>query len=169
MADKKKGYIPLWRDIQNNFIWLSEEPFDDRSAWVDLLLTVNHEPREIKVNKDVIRIEAGQTWTSYVKLAKKWHWSRNRVYRYIKMLEKAKMITICATPNGTLLTLVNYSNFALVRNTSGTTDGTAHGTTHGTSDGTTGGTQTIKKDNIKMKENEKEAPSAPPVDGGEWQ
>lgn len=171
MADKKKGYIPLWRDIQDHWLWKSEEPFDDRSAWIDLLLSVNHEDRKLKVGNTIITIHAGQMWTSYKKLANRWNWSRPRVYRYTKMLKSDGMIFIDATPNGTLLTVVNYGNFSITRNTNVTTDVTTDVTTPITTDVTTGVTQTITNNNYKNDKElkEKRREPAPPNDGGEWQ
>lgn len=170
MANKKLGFIPLYRSIQEHWLWQDEEPFDNRSAWIDLLLSVNHDDKKLKVGSQIITIHAGQMWTSYVKLAKKWHWSRNRVYRYISTLKSDEMIVVDGTANGTLLTVINYGNFAHHGNTNGAMGGTPDGTPSGTSDGTTGGTQTININNInndnKLK---KELSAEPPVDGGDWQ
>lgn len=175
MANKKLGYIPVYRSVQEHWIWNSEEPFDCRSAWIDLLLSVNHEERKIQVGRSVIVIHRGQMWTSYVKLAKRWKWSRNRVYRYIEMLKSDKMVMLDATPNGTLLTIVNYGFFALRENTNRTTGDTTGETTSDTSNDTTGDTtgdtQTINNNNyknIKNVENLKKEPASP-SGGGEWQ
>ena len=81
MANKKLGFIPLYRSIQEHWLWQKEEPFDIRSAWIDLLLSVNHEEKKILVGRSVVTIRAGQMWTSYKKLSKKWHWSYKRVLR----------------------------------------------------------------------------------------
>lgn len=173
MASKKKGYAPIYRSLQDHWLWQSDEPFDIRSAWVDLILLANHEDKTINIGRNVFTVHAGQMWTSYVKLAQRWHWSRNRVYRYIKMLISDGMILIDATPNGTCLTIVNYKKYAIVRDTHGTTDGTPDGTSSGASDGTTDGTQTntIKNNtkNIKSEKKEQGPAPEPPVGGGEWQ
>lgn len=170
MANKKLGFIPLYRSIQEHWLWQEEEPFDNRSAWIDLLLSVNHEEKKIKVGCSIVSIKAGQMWTSYVKLAKKWHWSRNRVFRYISTLKSDGMIVVDATPNGTLLTVVNYGNFAYSGNTHGATDGATNGTTPEASHGATGDTQTININNINNENKlKKELVAEPPLDGGEWQ
>ena len=168
MANKKTGFMPIYRSLLEHWMWTSDEPFDIRSAWIDLLLSVNHEDHKLNVGRDVITIHAGQMWTSYVKLAQRWHWDRKRVYRYIKMLKNDGMIYTDGTPNGTLLTLVNYDSFALRGNTNGTTDGATEGTSRGTTEGATGGTQTINIENVNNIKNERKDP-APPRGGGEWQ
>lgn len=169
MANKKKGYIKLYRSLQEHWLWLSDEPFDDRSAWIDLIMMANHEDKKIKIGRNIITIHAGQMWTSYVKLANRWNWSRERVYRYIKMLKMDGMIEIFATPNGTSLTIVNYGRFAIHGNTDETTDETTSETTGKTSDETSDETQTRTIKNIKNYKNERIIMQAPPRGGGEWQ
>lgn len=175
MAKKNKGYIPLWRDLQDHWLWQSPTPFDERSAWVDLLMSVNHEEKKIKIDGRVQIIKPGQMWTSYKKLANRWNWSRERVYRYTKMLKSDGMIYVDATPRGTLLTVINYRFFALQGNTDKTTDKTSAEATIKTSDEATLEAQTIMNNNDKeckrMKNKEEPAalPIEPPTGGGEWQ
>lgn len=176
MAKKNKGYIPLWRDIQDNHIWCSDEPFDIRSAWIDLLLTVNHKEEKILIGRRLQVIKPGQTWTSYQKLARKWHWSYKRVLRYISLLKSDGMIYADGTPNGTLLTVVNWGNFTIQGYTHDTTRATTDDTPSATTDATTDATQTIMINNInndKECKKEKRHPDPdeiePPTGGGEWQ
>ena len=187
MTDKKKGYIPLWRGIQDHWIWQSAEPFDERSAWIDLLLSVNHEEKKIKVDGRVQVIKPGQMWTSYKKLSNRWNWSRERVYRYTKMLKNDGMIYVDATPRGTLLTVINYDVYRIQKNTHETPNKTTTETTPKTSGEATHETQTIM---IKNEKNEKNVNKkdrsvcpgkgwywdeegqrwiAPPKEGGTWQ
>lgn len=138
MAKKKdRGWIKLYRQITDSYIWNASEPFDRRSAWVDLLLMANHEERSFLLrNGQNQTVQEGQLFTSIVHLAQRWKWSRNRVYRYLELLTEQGMVTMSGTPSGTLITLVKYGDFQGGRATDGTTDGTAHGTTDGTTDGT---------------------------------
>ena len=41
------GWVKIHRQIQDNAIWMSDEPFDSRSAWIDLILMANHEDKEV--------------------------------------------------------------------------------------------------------------------------
>ena len=88
------------------------------------------------------------------------------------MLKKDRMIYVDGTPNGTLLTLVNYGDFALRRNTYDTTDDTTDNTTLNTTGDTTDDTQLNKgnKGN-KDKEGKEKARTARGSSGGEhkWQ
>lgn len=169
MANKKLGFIPLYRSIQDHWVWSNKEPFSSGQAWIDLLLSVNHEEKKLKVGCNLITIKPGQMWTSYVKLSNRWNWSRERVYRYTKMLKMDGMINVDATPNGTLLTVVNWDNFAYHGNTDETTPETTDKTSPETTDKTSDETQTIMNNNANNANNEIIRTPAPPNDGGEWQ
>lgn len=104
-----KGWIKIHRKIQYSSIWDSKEPFDQRSAWIDLILMANHEDREIVINGWPLMVHRGQRFTSIRKLSERWHWSKDKTIRYLKMLERCGNIQKAATHNGTLLTIENYS------------------------------------------------------------
>lgn len=126
MAKKRKGWIKLYRDLQDNALWSSDIPFDERSAWVDLLLTVNHEDGQVFTrNKEFVPVKRGSTLTSLRKLAERWHWSANRVKRFLETLSAMKMVKIethSGTHSGTLLSVVKYDDFQGERNTHEYTD-----------------------------------------------
>lgn len=153
MADKKKGYVPIWRDIQDHWIWTSDEPFDSRSAWVDLILLANHDESKIKIGMRVITIHAGEKWTSISRLADRWNWSYKKVKRFLSMLEDDDMVKVKTSNEGTLITLVNYEVFAL----SGRADDRTDDRTNDIADDRTDDQQTIMyKNNKRMNKNEKE-------------
>lgn len=162
MAKKKnKGWISIHRKITDNAMWKSLEPFDRRSAWIDLLLLVNHEERVIQLrNGNYITVGVGQCFTSLDHLAERWHWSRNRVDRYLGHLMEQNMCTRTGTPSGTLLTVVNYSFYQFGRDTNGTADGA----TDGTADGATDDTRTIINNN-NIRNNEIQDNAARPQSG----
>ena len=106
-----KGWIKIHRQITDSEIWDSEEPFDRRSAWIDLIIMVNHQDKRIIFNGLPMIVRRGQVITSIRKLADRWNWSRDRVSRYLSLLESLGMITKKSDKNKTLLTLVKYSFF----------------------------------------------------------
>lgn len=166
MAKKNRGWIKLYRQIQNSSIWTRSGPFDDRSAWIDLLLMANHEDRTVIIKQKPVVIHAGEHWTSYQKLAERWQWSRGKVIRYLRLLSELEMCTVHGTPNGTRLTIVKYGFFQDGRTTYGTTDDT----TDGTADGTADGTQTRTKEELKKNEEESaRAREILPPEEGDWQ
>ena len=106
------GWIKLHRQIQECDLWESEEePFDRRSAWIDLLLLANHRDKQIIFDGKPLTVGEGQRITSYRKLANRWNWSVERVKRYLKLLETLGMIKRESDNRKTLLTIVNYSKF----------------------------------------------------------
>ena len=124
----KDGFIPLSRALERHWLWTSDEPFDKRSAWVDLIFLANHKDAKILIGTSEVEIKKGQHFTSTQKLADRWNWSRTKVYRYLELLEKTEMITRYETRFGTLLTLVNYGKFAFSRNNSETPNETPNET-----------------------------------------
>lgn len=119
--DNGNGYILVYRSLLNNEIWISDEPFDKRSAWIDLLLLAQH--------KNYNGTERGSYTTSQMWLAQRWKWSRGKVNRFLRQLsEQGCVATKCATngaTRGTTITLVNYGKFQGHGTTDGTTDGTS--------------------------------------------
>ena len=125
------GYIKLYRQIFANEIWNDKEPFDRRSAWIDLLLLANHKDHTIIYKGKTIEVKRGQVNRSVYQLAERWNWSRGRVKRFLDLLKKLKMCTTDSTSDGTTITIINYTIYQDARST----DGTTHGTTGGTTDG----------------------------------
>lgn len=142
-----KGYILLHRQIWDNRIWKRSEPFDGRSAWIDLLLMANHADNESIRGMSVIKIKRGQIHTSIVNLAKRWHWSRGKVNRYLLLLSEQQMVQVDSTTNGTTLTIVKYEVFQDWRTTNDTTSSTTNDTTNGTTSGSL--TKNVLKNDTK--------------------
>ena len=115
MAKSKKdkaGWIVLSRSLLESSIWTTDEPHNTKSAWIDLLLMVNHEDGEIITRfGKVVKIPRGSTFTSIRKLAERWKWSDTKVRRYLDTLTGAHMIEHSGDQTGTLISLVNYENF----------------------------------------------------------
>lgn len=107
------GYwIKVYRKIRDTAIWNNDEPFDYRSAWIDLIMEANVKPNTFIYKGQSITVKRGEYYTSIRKLSLRWHWSKDKVNRFLKMLIKLDMIRKhknirCAT----LLTIVNYSNY----------------------------------------------------------
>ena len=164
MAKKKNsGWIKLYRQLQQNPIWQSSEPFNRRDAWIDLLLLANHEERVIIVNGKKKIISEGQHWTSYRALAQRWHWSYEKVRRYFALLDELDMAHVTVTPNGSLVTLVNYSFFQGGRVTKRDTDDRTDEGADDRADVTQ--TRTIQELNTRMNKNK----ASPVFDSGGYE
>lgn len=128
-----KGWIKLNRQIQDHWIWSDPEKL---KAWIDLILMANHEAKRAEMRDGLITIKRGQLVTSIDKLAKRWGWSKNRVYRFLTLLESDHMVQRKANTYRTTLTIVNYGKYQDRQNTNGTPNGSSDETTNGSSDGT---------------------------------
>lgn len=107
----QKGWIKLYRQIQDNEIWTDGEPFDRRAAFIDLLLTANHTTKKIFFNGQQIEVDEGQRIISVRNLATRWKWSKSKVERYLDQLEKNGMIKRESDNKKTILTIQNYGKF----------------------------------------------------------
>ena len=110
-GESMDGWISLYRQIKESWIWKDKEPFDKRSAWIDLLLTVNYKDKKIPFENGFIEIEKGQTLTSINQLAEKWKWSRHKVSDFLDRLEQDTMIVQVRDTRKTLISIVNYSKY----------------------------------------------------------
>lgn len=172
MANKKLGYIKLYRSLQEHWLWCANTKFDERSAWVDLLMLVNHKKKKIVVKGHLQVVNPGQKWTSYRFLAERWHWSTGKVKRYTQLLKSDGMIYTDETENGTLLTIVNWGDFANTRHTDEDTDEDTDRDTTEDTDGDTDEDRTRMNKNVKNdKELKEEGRDSlpPPTRGGVWQ
>lgn len=105
-----KGWICLHRSIQDSWVWQNES-FSRGQAWIDLLLTANHEDHKIVVDNDLMTIKRGQMLTSVRKLSERWKWSVKRTQKFLKILEEDQMLTKKSGKRYTLLTILNYAKF----------------------------------------------------------
>lgn len=112
-----KGWISIHRKILECDIWANNEPFDMRSAWIDLLLLANHEDVEIVFDYEPFTVKRGQFLTSVRKLGARWSWSKNRVLKYLRLLESLNMIERHSNNQRTLITIVKYDIYQGHRDT----------------------------------------------------
>ncbi len=108
-----EGWISVYREIQNHWLWNSKEPFDKRSAWIDLLLMVNHKDSEINFDNGKMLVERGQRIISLKKLAIRWKWSRHKVSDFLNRLEQEHMLIQVRDNKKTLISIVNYDKYQI--------------------------------------------------------
>lgn len=130
MGNDNKGWIALYRSIEDSFLW-KDKPFSKGQAWIDLLLLANHEDNKIMYQGEVITCERGTVNRSILSLAERWGWDRKTVRNFLKVLESDGMVTINATTHRTTITLINYG----VYQDYGTTKRTTKRTTKSQQDG----------------------------------
>ena len=113
-----KGWVKIHRKILDNILWKDSEPFDKRSAFIDLILMANHKESAV-FNGTTIQwnVPAGSFWTSIRTLSERWHWTKGKVANYLRTLEALDMVHTKRTANGTLLSLVKYEVYQVALDT----------------------------------------------------
>lgn len=150
-------WIKVHRKIRESALWESDEPFDRRSAWIDLLIEANVKDHDVFYKGSVIKVKRGDVYTSIRKLAAKWHWSTGKVTRFLKNLAEMGMIRKHENvKNVTLLTIINYGVYQDKRDTDGDTDETE---TRHKRDGD--GVLLKNNKNIQNEQKEEKEPSPP--------
>ena len=116
------GWFKVQRDIEDHWIWKSNEPFDKRSAWIDLIMLANYADRKTTDGESVVLRKRGDVNYSMLFLAKRWKWDRRKVKRFLMALEGDGMVSLHGTQHGTTITIENYAKHQDVCTTDGTDD-----------------------------------------------
>lgn len=115
------GWIKLYRKIQD-WEWYFDEPFTHTQAWIDMLLIANHQKRSISVRGNLVTVERGQIGHSERTLAQRWHWSRNKVRRFLECLKTKQQIEQQNSNILNVITIINYGQYQQNDTTDGTTE-----------------------------------------------
>ena len=138
MEKESKGFIKLERSIFEHWIFQDAEKF---KAFVDLIQLARWKDEKLLIGNKLITIPRGSYYTSELKLAERWGWSRNKTRDFLKLLESEKMITKKGTSKGTTLTITNYEFYQ--------GEGTTNDTTKRISKSTSEKHQKVHQKNIK--------------------
>lgn len=122
-------WFKCYRSIRNNPFW-QDKPFARGQAWVDLLaMTQGVDNEGVDRFGNVVFFERGKVYESVSSMAESWGWTRQRVQRFLKNLEKLNMIR-CEnrTGYGTVVTIENWGKFQDSRTPNRTGDNTGDDT-----------------------------------------
>lgn len=110
----QEGYIKLFRCIQDNVFW-DKDPFSRGQAWIDLIMLANHKPGAVRKRGILVKIDRGQVGWSERELAKRWKWSRGKVFRFLNDLKNEQQIEQQNGPQNinvtSLITIINYDKY----------------------------------------------------------
>ncbi len=121
------GWVVFDRDFTKSALWL-QEPFTRGQAWVDLFANANHSDGYFRVNGHRVDVKRGQIGWSQLTMKDRWKWSRGKVNRFIKELEKDGNVVQETGQYTTVLTICNYNKYQNHVKHGGTVDGTTDGT-----------------------------------------
>lgn len=119
------GWISIERKLFDHWLWKSNEPFDKRSAWIDLIGLATYKDHHEFYNDELVLRKRGEVNVSMLWLAKRWKWDRRKVKRFLMALADDGMLHFDSTTDGTTITIEKYDFYQTKR----TTDGMYHGTT----------------------------------------
>jgi len=113
-----RGYIRLWRKIQENFLWKEHREFSKAEAWIDILMEVRHDPKptEIAIGMKVLICNQGESLYSLATWAKRWNWSKSKVRRVLKLFASRSMIVVTNETVTVRIKVCNYQTYNKVRN-----------------------------------------------------
>lgn len=117
----KQGYIKLHRQLQECWIWNDDE-FSKGQAWIDLLLSCNHEDKKISFDGKPYVVQRGEWLTSILGLSARWKWGRKKVSNFLDVLESDGMIVQNRNNKRTLIKVVNYEVYQGFDSQTGTTE-----------------------------------------------
>ena len=157
MGSSGNGYIKLYRDIRDNWVWEDAEML---RAWIDILMLVNHKDKKTPFDGRLILVKRGSKITSLRQLSQRWGWSKDKTGRFLDTLEADGMIRQARDTKKTLITVINYGFYQGKDSVSETPK--RHRTdTDKDTDETQNGTNKNDKECIRMIKNVEEAkPSA---------
>ena len=157
----KDGFIKLHRKIQDHWLWKNGEPFDKRSAWIDLLLLANWETATNSIKGIRFEQKRGEVVESISFLAKRWGWSENKVRRFVADLSAEGMVRADGRAYGTSITIENYELFQSRRRA----DGRANERADGRPDGRQEKKNKEELKETRAREGSVDEPAAAPEEG----
>lgn len=164
-GNKDVGFIKIYRSLFTHWIWENDEPFDKRSAWIDLLRSARfqEEPKKEFISGKLIEVNRGQLIASVRFLKERWKWGSNtKVENFLALLEKEGMITIEKGQGVSVLNISGFSLYNCLEETERTENGREKDTER-----TSGGHAKDEIKNIITKQLQEENKSiSPPADAG---
>lgn len=108
-----RGYIKLWRKIQDNKFWNERRKFSKAEAWIDLLMEARHDidPLEVGFGMTSVVCHRGQCVKSTRTWADRWGWSEHKVRNFLRVLRDSRAIATETGAKWTQITILNYSDY----------------------------------------------------------
>lgn len=170
MGDKRKGYVIMWRSAWDNPMFANDRA-NYLSAWMYLIAHANYKKGQIRTTGGVVDVGRGQIHTTIRHLSLIFQWDKKTVERFLQNLAKAGMIVKSSSPQGTLLTIVNYNKYQALSDSDGEKGYTKSHTVGDTAGDTVGDTDspllnTSNNTNINTRENTSKKEPPPRRDRG---
>ena len=117
-----EGWIKLYRNIQDHWIWNDPQKL---KWWLDILLLANHKENKFILGDKLMELERGEFHTSQIKLSERWGADRKTIRKFLKLLKNDEMIEIKTSEIGTTIKVSNYKDYQDFSEVEAPTKGTA--------------------------------------------
>jgi hypothetical protein len=111
-----KGWISLHRQFSDHWMWSEKRVFSKAEAWIDILLTVNHNEQKVVIKNVIYNVNRGESIVSLDNWAKRWNWNKSKVRRFFDVLQGELMIVTKNETQTTRLTVCNYDSYQTIGN-----------------------------------------------------
>src|SRR5690606_17129502 len=142
----KQGFIKLYRQVQDHWIYDEKRKFSKFEAWVDMIMQANQQDNKFVLGNELVEVKKGQFITSIRKLGERWDWSNTKITNFLDLLKSDGMIDYKKDTKKTVVTIVNYGLYH---------DNGNEKTTRQRHDNDTTTTQKHTNKNVKNDKNEK--------------
>lgn len=112
------GWIKIHRSMRDHWVFSNPDYF---RAWICILMEVNHSDKKTLIGGKLLNCNKGESLKSLDNWGSLFgNWSKNKVYRFFKLLKKENMIELKNETVTTRLTVCNYCKYQETGNASGT-------------------------------------------------
>jgi len=112
MCNGKGSWIRIYRNCEDNNLYFSE-PFTKWQAFFDLTLLAEPKDSYYSVKAKIFGIVSGEVYTSVAKLSERWQWSKGRVEKFLKHIEKDNYIVqkIVEESRNFIIEIIGYEKY----------------------------------------------------------
>lgn len=113
-----RGYVKLWRKIQDNALWKERRKFSRAEAWIDIIMEAQHSPEveQIIIGNTVVECRRGECVKSLETWSKRWNWTKSATRRFFNLLKNMGNIEIESVMVTTRIKVINYDTYCPLRN-----------------------------------------------------
>jgi len=109
-VDKSRGFVVLYRTIEEHLLW-TQHPPAYLKVWIYCLLKATYKPRKYWDGHKEVELPIGGFVSGSIEMAKKCNISRGQVRRALEVFESSQMLTSKPTNKFTVYVVVNFERY----------------------------------------------------------
>lgn len=110
------GWIKIYREITDHWLYKEKRKFSRFEAWNDILLTVNYTEAQTIIKGKLYTVKKGESLLSLDSWAKRWNWDKSSVRRFLTLLQNETMINLVSDNISTRLIVCKWEIYQDERN-----------------------------------------------------